>query len=94
MLVKKTPSDLQHALVLNIDIALITHRVGSDLLVIALKSSKIFPGLREFTFLHTLTNIPVDERALGVHEIELGGQSGPGLGNGGCVGEHAPKRCC
>ena len=32
---------------------------------------------------------PVDEGALGVHEIELVVQSGPGLGDGGRVGQHA-----
>jgi hypothetical protein len=31
----------------------------------------------------------VDEGTLGVHEIELVGQSGPGLGDGGGVGQHA-----
>lgn len=31
----------------------------------------------------------MDESTLGVHEIELGGQRRPSLGNGGGVGEHA-----
>ena len=32
---------------------------------------------------------PVDEGALGVHEIELVVKSGPGLGDGGGVAQHA-----
>ena len=32
---------------------------------------------------------PVDESPLGVHKIELVVESGPGLGNGGGVGQHA-----
>merc|ERR1711978_877528 len=64
-------------------------RVKADLLVILLKGSKVFPGLRELTLLHTLSNIPVDEGPLGVHEVELVVKPGPGLGDGGGVREHA-----
>merc|ERR1712027_261010 len=64
-------------------------RVKADLLVILLKGSKVFPGLRELTLLHTLTNIPVDKGPLGVHEVELVVKSGPGLSDGGGVREHA-----
>lgn len=63
--------------------------VGSNLLVIALKSSKILTGLGEFTLLHTLTNVPVDESTLAVHEVELVRESRPGLANGRGVGQHA-----
>lgn len=31
----------------------------------------------------------MDESTLGVHEVELVGESGPCLGDGGCVGKHA-----
>ena len=75
-------------LVLGLDL-LTLERVSSNLLVIALKSGQILAGLREFTLLHTLTNVPVDEGTLGVHEIELVGKSRPGLGDGGGVGQHA-----
>ena len=46
----------------------------------------------EFTFFHTLTNIPVDESTLGVHKIEFVGERGPCLSNGGGVGKHAARR--
>ena len=75
-------------LVLGLDL-LTLEGVGSNLLVIALESSQILTGLRELTLLHTLTDVPVDEGTLGVHEIELVGESGPGLGDGGGVGQHA-----
>merc|ERR1712027_28638 len=64
-------------------------RVKADLLVILLKGSKVFPGLRELTLLHTLSNVPVDEGPLGVHEVELVVKPGPGLGDGRGVREHA-----
>merc|ERR1711973_357704 len=64
-------------------------RVKDDLLVILLESSKILPGLGELTLLHTLSNVPVDEGPLGVHEVELVVKPGPGLGDGGGVREHA-----
>ena len=33
--------------------------------------------------------LPVDEGPLGIHEVELVVQSGPGLGDGSGVGQHA-----
>ncbi|KAJ6446133.1 LOW QUALITY PROTEIN: RNA recognition domain-containing protein [Purpureocillium lavendulum] len=63
-------------------------RVGGDLLVILLEGGEILAGLGELTLLHALTNIPVHEGALAVHEIELVIQSRPGLGDGSGVGKH------
>merc|ERR1719295_2364301 len=62
--------------------------VHADLLIILLKSSHVLSGLGELSLLHTLANIPVDEGSLGVHQVKLVVKSGPGLGNGGGVGEH------
>lgn len=62
--------------------------VGGNLLVVLLQSSEIFTSLGELAFLHTLTNIPVDESALAVHEVELEVKARPGLGDGGGVGQH------
>jgi hypothetical protein len=78
------------SLVLGLSTLLTLKRVGSNLLVIALKSSQVLTSLGEFTLLHTLTNVPVDECTLGVHKVELVGKSGPCLGDGGGVGQHAP----
>merc|ERR1712173_283131 len=69
--------------VINID------RVESDLLVVLLESSEILPGLGELSLLHALSDVPVDEGPLGVHQVELVVKPGPGLGDGGGVGEHA-----
>lgn len=80
------PSD-DVRLVLGLDFLI--HRVGGDLLVITLEGSQVLTGLGEFTFLHTLTNVPVDEGTLGVHEVELVVESRPGLGDGRGVGQHA-----
>jgi len=63
--------------------------LGTDLFVILLKGGKILTSLRELALLHALTDVPVDEGALGVHEIELVVNAGQGLGNGSGVGDHA-----
>ncbi|WAR26379.1 hypothetical protein MAR_012083, partial [Mya arenaria] len=63
--------------------------VDTDLFVILLKSGQILTGLGELTLLHTLSDVPVDEGTLGVHQIELVIQTGPGLGDGGGVAQHA-----
>jgi hypothetical protein len=76
-------------LVLGLQVLITLDRVGGNLLVITLQSSEILTSLRELTLLHTLTNVPVNEGTLGVHEIELVVESGPGLGDGGSVGQHA-----
>jgi len=78
-----------HRLVLSLNTLLALETIGGDLFVITLESSQVFASLRELTLLHTLTNIPVDKGTLGVHEVELVRQSGPGLGDGGRVGQHA-----
>jgi len=62
---------------------------GTNLFVILLKGGKILAGLGEFTFLHTLTDIPMDESSLSVHEIKLVINTGKGLGNSSGVGNHA-----
>ena len=64
-------------------------RVETDLFVILLEGSHVFAGLREFTLLHALSDIPVDKGALGVHQVKLVVQTTPSLGNSSGVGEHA-----
>lgn len=80
-------SKIRSDLVLGLNLLL--QGVAGNLLVVALKGSQVLTGLGEFTLLHTLTNVPVDESTLGVHEVELVVESGPGLGDGGGVGQHA-----
>jgi len=63
--------------------------IQSDFFVVLLKSGKILPGLREFSLLHTLSNVPVDEGPLGVHKVKLMIQTSPGFSDGSGVGEHA-----
>ena len=63
--------------------------VDTNLFVILLEGGQILTGLGEFTLLHTLSDVPVDEGPLGVHQIELVVQTGPGLGDGGRVAQHA-----
>ena len=45
--------------------------LGADLLVVELKSSEILASLGELALLHALADVPVDEGALGVHQVEL-----------------------
>merc|ERR1719440_1741546 len=70
-------------------LALTLHGLGADLLVILLEGSKILTGLGELTLLHTLSDVPVDEGTLGVHEIELVVHASEHLGDSGGVGDHA-----
>merc|ERR1719516_483277 len=72
-----------------ISVSLAIETVHSNLFIILLKGCKVLPSLRKLTLLHALPDIPVDKCSLGIHEIELVVQSGPGLGNGGGVGQHA-----
>jgi hypothetical protein len=62
--------------------------LDSDLLVIFLKGGEIFSGLREFSFFHTLTDVPMDEGSLGVHEIEFVIDSREDLSDGSGVRDH------
>ena len=82
-------SEAEHLVFLNFFSIGVAKGVRTDFLVILLKSSQILTSFREFTFLHTFTNIPVDESTLGVHKIELVVKARPGLGNGSGVGQHA-----
>ena len=63
--------------------------LDAHLLVILLERGQILTGLGEFALLHAFADVPVDERALGVHEIELVVEAGHDLGDGGAVGNHA-----
>jgi len=63
--------------------------VDTDLFVILLKSSQIFTGFREFSLFHTLSDVPMDESSLGVHQVELVIKTSPGLGDGSGVAQHA-----
>merc|ERR1719290_87034 len=63
-------------------------RVKADLLVILLKGSKVFPGLRKLTLLHSFSNVPVDKGPLGVHEVELMVKPGPGFSNSSGIAQH------
>merc|ERR1712117_653508 len=64
-------------------------RVNADLFVVLLQGSHVFPGLGELSLLHTFSHVPVDKGSLGVHQVELVVEPGPGLGNGGGVRQHA-----
>merc|ERR1719409_113411 len=50
---------------------------------------KIFTRLRELAFLHTLTDVPVYESSLRVHEVELVIDAGEDLSDRGGVADHA-----
>ena len=76
-------------LILVISFAFSLDGIHSDFFVILLEGGQIFTSLGEFTFLHTLANVPVDEGALSVHQVELVIQTSPGLGDGSGVGQHA-----
>mgnify|MGYP003573970617 CR=1 FL=1 len=70
-------------------LALTFGSLGTDLFVILLQGSEILTSLRELALLHALTDVPVDEGTLGVHQVELVVNARESLGNGGGVGHHA-----
>merc|ERR1719183_1012260 len=76
-------------ILLTLLLALTLHGLGADLLVVLLKGSKVLTALGELTLLHTLTDVPVDEGTLGVHQVELVVNASKDLSNGGSVGDHA-----
>ena len=41
--------------------------ISTDLFVIFLKGSKIFTSLRELSFFHAFSHVPVDKGTLGIH---------------------------
>mmetsp|Transcript_9499 Transcript_9499/g.25622 ORF Transcript_9499/g.25622 Transcript_9499/m.25622 type:complete len:209 (-) Transcript_9499:1027-1653(-) len=65
--------------------------LSANLLKVLLQGSQVLTGLAELTLLHTLTDVPVHESALGIHQIELVVQAGEDLANGGGVGDHAHR---
>jgi len=68
--------------------ALVIDAVNANFLVILLQGRQIFARLGKFTFLHALADVPVDESPLGVHQVELVIESGPGFGDGRGVAQH------
>ena len=57
--------------------------VGPDLLVVLLERGEILASLGELTLLHTLTDVPVNEGTLRVHEVELVVEAVPRGSDGG-----------
>ena len=63
--------------------------LDANFLVILLEGGQILTSLGEFAFFHTFTDVPVNERALGVHKIELVVDAGEDFSDGGGIGDHA-----
>merc|ERR1719411_2337047 len=59
-----------------------------DLFVVLLHRGQVLAGLTELAFLHTLSDIPVDEGTLGVHQVKLVVHASHDLGDGRGVGDH------
>ena len=62
--------------------------VSANLLIVLLEGGKVLTGLGELTFLHTLTDVPVHEGTLDLHEVELVVNTGQSLGHSDGVGNH------
>merc|ERR1719384_873189 len=67
----------------------VAHGLGANLFVVLLKGGEILTSLRELSLFHTLTDVPVDEGALGIHHVELMVDAREHLSDGGGVGDHA-----
>ena len=59
------------------------------LFIVLLQRGQILSRLTELSLFHPFTHIPMNERPLGVHEIEFVVEACPGFGDGSSVGEHA-----
>merc|ERR1712066_924880 len=59
--------------------------LDANLLVVLLKGRKVLACLRELAFFHTLADIPMHERALRIHQVELVVDAREDLGDGGRV---------
>ena len=79
----------QSLILLTLLLSLTLDGVDTDLFVVLLEGSQILTGLGELSLLHTLSDVPVNEGSLGVHQVELVVKTGPGLGDGGGVAQHA-----
>merc|ERR1719470_688113 len=64
-------------------------RFNTNFFVVLLKGGQVFTSFREFTFFHTLTDVPVDECSLGIHQVKLVVNAAEHLGDRGGVGNHA-----
>merc|ERR1711975_137760 len=76
-------------ILLTLLLALAFHGLSTNLLVILFECCQILAALRELAFLHTFTDIPVDECTLRVHEVELVVHACEHLGDRGGVCDHA-----
>merc|ERR1712178_47944 len=65
--------------------------LNADLLVVLLKGCEIFTSLAELTLLHSFADVVVNERTLGVHQIELVVNAGHHFRNRCAVRYHAAR---
>jgi len=65
------------------------HGIDAYFFVVLLESGEVFASFGKLSLLPTLSDVPVDESALGVHQIELVVESTPSLSDGSGVAEHA-----
>merc|ERR1719247_3476686 len=65
--------------------------LDAHFLVVLLEGSEILASLTELTFFHSLSDIPMNECTLAVHEIELVVDAGEHLGDSSRVGNHAAR---
>merc|ERR1719347_136169 len=79
----------KHLILVSFLFSLLIDAVDTDLFVVLLKSCHVLTGFGELSLFHTLSDIPVDEGTLGVHEIEFVVKTSPGLSNSGGVAQHA-----
>lgn len=78
-------------LVLLDELALVASSVHANLLVVFFEGGKVFASFGELPLLHSLSDIPVDEGALRVEQVELAVEAGPGSSDGSGVSEHAQR---
>merc|ERR1711933_288904 len=65
--------------------------LDADLLVILLQSGEVLASFAELALFHALSDIPMDESTLGVHEIELVVDAREHLRDRGGVADHTAR---
>merc|ERR1719474_771176 len=81
----ETSSSNDLELIALIALEIIVYRFLGDLLVVLLHGGEVLSGFAELALFHSLSDVPVHEGPLSVHEIEFVVHSAHYLGDGGGV---------
>ncbi|OAY80142.1 hypothetical protein ACMD2_10799 [Ananas comosus] len=70
-------------------LCVVVHALCTNFFIVLLEGSQVLARLRKFTLLHAFADIPVHERPLGIHEVELVVDTRENLSDCSVVADHA-----